>query len=243
MPCVAGPEYAKLYKNKPLKERNYYGCITAMDEQIGRLVTYLKKKGIYKNTVIFFCSDNGPEINTPGIAGNYKGKKRSLHEGGIRVPAFMIDGRTRIKGCVKQPCSTSDYLPSIMDITGIDNSKAINKLDGESFVPFINSAVKDRHTPLVFCSGTQGAVVTSDYKLYYNNGQYELYDLSKDPFEDNDISKSNPEKVKELSDCLSIQMDNYKESFKGKEYGNESVKRMNQKWADIFKIKTKGKKK
>lgn len=74
MPCVAGPEHVKLYKDMPLKKRNYYGCITAMDEQIGRLVDYLKSSGVYDNTVIFFCSDNGPEINTPGNAGNYKGK-------------------------------------------------------------------------------------------------------------------------------------------------------------------------
>lgn len=91
LPCVAGPEHAALYNDLPLEERNYYGCITAMDEQIERLVNFLKRRGIYENTVIFFCSDNGPELNTPGTAGIFKGKKRSLYEGGIRVPAFMVE--------------------------------------------------------------------------------------------------------------------------------------------------------
>lgn len=243
MPCVAGPEHVKLYKDMPLKKRNYYGCITAMDEQIGRLVDYLKSSGVYDNTVIFFCSDNGPEINTPGNAGNYKGKKRSLHEGGIRVPAFMIDGRKNTKGIVTQPCSTSDYLPTIMDIAQIDKSKAINKLDGESFIPFIGSENSDRNNPLVFCSGTQGSVVTSDFKLYYNNGKYELYNLKNDPFENNDLSKSNHDKVKELGDYLSLQMNSYKDSFKGTEYGTESVERMKQKWDNIYHIKNKDKNK
>lgn len=53
LPCVAGPEHAALYSDLPLEERNYYGCITAMDEQIERLVNFLKRKGIYENTVIF----------------------------------------------------------------------------------------------------------------------------------------------------------------------------------------------
>ena len=54
LPCVAGPEYAKMYEHYSLEERNYYGCITAMDDQIGRLVKFLKERGIYENTIL--CS-------------------------------------------------------------------------------------------------------------------------------------------------------------------------------------------
>lgn len=236
LPCVAGPEYAALYKDLPLQERNYYGCITAMDYQIDRLVRYLKAKGIYENTIIFFCSDNGPELNTPGEAGSYKGKKRSLHEGGIRVPAFMIDGRSQKPGKVTQPCSTSDYLPTIMEMAGITTSLPYT-LDGESFVPFLHSPQAKRTKPLVFCSGTQGAVIDSGYKLYYNQGKTELYDLHTDPLENKDISRSRPEIEKKLSKYLWQQMDTYRKSFEGAEYGTNSVKRMNQQWEDIAKTK------
>lgn len=236
LPCVAGPEYAARYQNLPLKERNYYGCITAMDDQIERLVQYLKIKGVYENTIIFFCSDNGPELNTPGTAGNFKGKKRSLYEGGIRVPAFMIDGRTQKTGKITQPCSTSDYLPSILELANISTSIPY-QLDGESFVPFLNNSDIQRQKPLVFCSGTQGAVVDGGYKLYYNQGTTELYDLKSDPFERTDVSRTYPEIRKKLSDCLWKQMKSFQQSFEGNEYGTRSVERMNQQWEDISKKK------
>ena len=233
LPCVAGPEHAALYQNHPLEERNYYGCITAMDEQIERLVNFLKRKGIYENTVIFFCSDNGPELNTPGTAGIFKGKKRSLYEGGIRVPAFMVGGKGKLPGHITQPCSTSDYLPTILEMTGL-SQQGLYELDGESFLPFLSSEKAMRKKPLVFCSGTQGAVVTYDYKLYYNKGKFELYKLPQDPSEQNDISASHPDEVKKLSGYLHQQMSAYRNSFEGEEYGTSSVERMKQKWEGIF---------
>lgn len=233
LPCVAGPEYASMYEGLSLEERNYYGCITAMDDQIERLVQFLKLKGAYENTILFFCSDNGPELRTPGNAGQFKGKKRSLYEGGIRVPAFMIGGKKALTDKVKQPCSTSDYLPTILDLVGIKNTNP-DQLDGESFTPFLYSKNASRNKPLVFCSGKQGAVVTSTYKLYYNEGKYELYDLKQDPMEQLDISASHSDEVKKLSDYLHQELSAYRRSFEGEEYGKTSVNRMNQKWEGIF---------
>jgi arylsulfatase A-like enzyme len=60
-PVVAGPQYKSIYKDFANSEQNYYGCITAMDEQVGRLNNKLKELGIDQNTIIWFCSDNGPE--------------------------------------------------------------------------------------------------------------------------------------------------------------------------------------
>ena len=60
LPCVADPEYVSLYGDLPVDERNYFGCISAMDGQIGRLVEYLRDNGLYDNTIRTFCSDNGP---------------------------------------------------------------------------------------------------------------------------------------------------------------------------------------
>ena len=87
-----------------LRAQNYYGCVTAMDEQIGRLRRTLKRLDVADNTLITFCSDNGPEGNSsaPGSAGPFRGRKRSLYEGGIREP-FLI----RAPGVTK-PSSTSD---------------------------------------------------------------------------------------------------------------------------------------
>lgn len=235
LPCVAGPEHAALYRNYPLEERNYYGCITAMDEQIGRLVSFLKNRQVYENTIILFCSDNGPELNTPGTAGDYKGKKRSLHEGGIRVPALMVwPDRIKTPLVLKEPCSTSDYLPSLLDITGIAYPTG-RELDGESFWSLIAGKAQAKKKELVFCSGHQGAVIEGNYKLYYSEGQYELYDIEDDPYEKHSLAEQLPDITKRLRKVLSVQLESYESSFFGKEYGRESYDKVGQDWWNITK--------
>ena len=63
LPVVAGPEYTKLYAKHEKFAQHYYGCITALDEQVGRLRKELRTLGIADNTLVTFCSDNGPEGN------------------------------------------------------------------------------------------------------------------------------------------------------------------------------------
>lgn len=211
LPCVAGPEHVALYENLSLEERNYYGCITALDEQIGRLVGYLKAKGIYENTLICFCSDNGPELETPGSPDRFKGKKRSLYEGGIRVPSVLC-WPNKIKGgsVSSVPCSTNDYLPTLLEIAGISSGNLI--FDGESIWPVITQGAK-RSKPLVFCSAKQGAVIDNEYKLYYSKGKFELYDISRDPEEKNDIVSLFPQQKDKLEVVLRQTMEEYKHSF------------------------------
>lgn len=232
LPCVASPEYATLYEGLSLEERNYFGCITAMDAQIGRLVDYLKQIKEYDNTVIFFCSDNGPELNTPGSAADFTGKKRSLHEGGIRVPAFCICPGIIHKN-ISHPCSTLDYLPTIADMLDIDVS-GLNVLDGESFYPSLAGRKDRRKTPIVHCSASQGSVITDSLKLYMNKGRYELYDIQADPSEKNDLISKKITEAEKLKKVLKSKMEEAEASFYGKEYGTDSYERMRQKWHDIF---------
>ncbi len=94
-PVVAGPQYQAMYSRYGEGRQHYYGCITAMDEQIGRLRSRLTELGIAGNTMIWFSSDNGPEGRTGqegrfrGSAGGLRGRKRSLFDGGLRVPALL----------------------------------------------------------------------------------------------------------------------------------------------------------
>jgi len=226
LPCVAGPEHVALYEDLSLEERNYYGCITALDEQVGRLVNYLKAKNIYHNTLILFCSDNGPELETPGSPGNFKGKKRSLYEGGIRVPSLICWPDKIQKGStLSVPCSTNDYLPTLLDITGISDENLI--LDGQSIWPVITQG-HERTKPIVFCSGKQGAVIDGKYKLYYSKGKFELYNIPQDPMEEKDIASLFPEETDKLEKVLRQSMDDYKQSFDS--FGENNW----QKWWDIW---------
>lgn len=232
LPCVAGPEYAKMYEDYTLEERNYYGCITAMDDQIGRLIEYLKDNNLYDNTLIYFCSDNGPEIGTPGITGGLKSRKRSLYEGGIRVPAFAV-WPDKIKGGIKTeiPCFTSDYLPTIVNILSLEPS--LYQIDGESIYPILKGKNR-RNKPLVFCYSGQGVVMDGKYKLYYSKKGYELYNIETDRGEKHNILDQEPKIAEKLKNVLKQHMSDYEKSFNGMEYKTGFTAKIKQTWESIW---------
>lgn len=235
LPCVAGPEYAKMYADYPLQERNYYGCISAMDEQVGRLVTFLKQHGLYENTILCFCSDNGPELRTPGTAGTLRGKKRDLYEGGIRVPSFVVwPGKVPANKRTNHIASTVDYLPSFVELLSLQKSPY--QLDGESLLGFFKQN-DERKAPLVFAipNPNRGAVIEQQYKLFYEKGRYELYDIEKDPNETTDLAAQYPKITKRLRKILDTQLESYRQSYEGAEYGTASRNRVHINWIDIKK--------
>ena len=224
LPCVAGPEHSAMYKDYSLEERNYYGCITAMDEQIGRLVDYLKENDLFENTVICFCSDNGPVMDL-------RGRKRDFFEGGIRVPGFivypdMIKGNQR----TEHVASTFDLLPTFVDLLKLPTPP--NEIDGESLIPFLTSGA-ERKKPLVYAIKSQGAVVEQKYKLVYNKGEYFLFNIEKDKSEKNNICDKKKAVFKRLSKILDDALDEYHKSFIGEEYGYFSFKRVKQSWVKV----------
>ena len=232
LPCVAGPEYAALYPNMSLEERNYYGCITALDDQVGRLIDYLKQNNLYDNTLICFCSDNGPEVRTPGTAAHLRGKKRDLYEGGIRVPSFIVyPGKDAAKGRIQSIASTCDYLPTLVDMLQLRLPS--NQLDGVSILPLLKGQQPMAGKQHVVCYKKQGAVIEQQYKLYYSQGRYELYDIEQDPSEQHDLAAQHPDIVKRLKQTLDERLCSLKASFAGEEYGTGSYLRVPQKWIDI----------
>jgi len=118
-PVVAGPQYKAMYSAYSDAEQEYYGCITAMDEQVGRLRGELQSLGVAEETMLWFSSDNGPENGVPGVTGGFRERKRSLYEGGVRVPGMLQwPGKIKSPRVVKMPCCTSDYFPTVMEVLG-----------------------------------------------------------------------------------------------------------------------------
>ena len=112
-PVVAGPRYLESYAGESDPQRRaYFGSLTAMDDQLGRLRSTLRELGVATDTMLWFCSDNGPEgraQKAPGSAAPLRGRKRSLYEGGVRVPGLLEWPRRIRSGRVTAvPCSTSD---------------------------------------------------------------------------------------------------------------------------------------
>ena len=124
-PVVAGAEYRKRYAKYGTARQNLYGCITAMDEQIGRLRTRLDELGLSKSTVVFFCSDNGPadKLTRKGVAsaGPFRGHKHTMYEGGLLVPACAVwPGVIPAGTTTDVRCSTLDYFPTIAKFAGYE---------------------------------------------------------------------------------------------------------------------------
>jgi len=224
-PVLAGPEHRALYKDCPEEAQNYFGCITAMDEQVGRLRKTLKDLGAAANTLFWFCSDNGPEDkkDTPwnGSAGPFRGRKRSLFEGGVRVPG-MLEWPARVTSPrrVSMPCSTLDYYPTLLDILKCTEEGQDRPLDGISLVPLIEGRMTRRAKPLAFESKKQLALSDDRFKLISQDGgeNYSLFDLIEDPSETRDLASIDPERTKTMRNALDTWRASCKQSLAGHDY-------------------------
>jgi arylsulfatase A-like enzyme len=226
-PYVAGPDYKALYSDLSEDEKNYYGCITQVDEQMGRLRNELQNLGIAENTMLWFTSDNGPEqaFTTPGSAGPYRGTKRWLYEGGVRVPG-LLEWPDKIKkhSVMDMACSTCDYFPTSMEIAGYTMKGQPEPIDGVSLLPLINGTMTQRPTPLGFQTsdghGDQRALIDNQYKLYSkdNGATYELYDIINDPYETTDIASQHPDVVASMEQTLENWIASCANSSAGNDY-------------------------
>lgn len=222
LPVVAGPEHTDLYPDASGHEANYNGCVTALDDQVGRLRAKLRELGIAENTTVTFCSDNGPEGNasSPGSAADYTGRKRSLREGGIRVPG-IIEWPAKIKKgrTTDFPAVTSDYFPTLMEITGFEVPDT-RPLDGQSLLPVILGESPKRAAPIGFLYGSQQAFSDNQFKLYRAKpgAPWSLFDLLADPSEKTDLAQEKPESVQSLAKQFEAWHKSVKASSAGDDY-------------------------
>lgn len=233
LPVVAGPQYTRMYEKHDHHRRHYYGCITAMDEQIGRLREELTRLGIDKNTLIAFCSDNGPEGggSAPGSTGGLRGRKRSLFEGGVRVPGVIVwPARIQPGSTTDVPACTSDYLPTIVELLG---AKRLDKrpLDGVSLLELFDGKMSRRPRPIGFQSRGQLSLVDNRWKIIRSGGGkrqgkrnkdaadgFMLFDLVADRGEQMDVAKQHPEVVKEMAATVAAWQQSCRDSLDGKDY-------------------------
>lgn len=220
LPVVSDSVHRNLYPHLDLQQQIYYGTLTAMDEQIGRLWSKLETLDIQENSIIFFCSDNGPENGTPGSAGVFRERKRSLYEGGVRVPAFMV-WKNHLKGGQRLdfPSVTSDYLPTLLDILNIHYPDS-RPLDGESLWGVIQGEEQLREKPIGFIYKQKMSWVDNQYKLIRTSedSEFELYDLIADPSESKNIVQDQPEIAANLKQDLLDWKKEVENSAQGADY-------------------------
>ncbi len=225
-PVVAGPKYRALYAAHPEGAQHYFGCITAMDEQIGRLRAALRDMQIAENTMLCFCSDNGPEGRKQGqgtswgTAGPFRGRKRSLYEGGVRVAA-AIEWPSRISPGMSTdvPAVTLDYLPTIVELTGAEFADSRPR-DGRSLVPLLDGHNAPRGRPIGFQSQKQLAWTDDRFKLISVDAgkSWQLYDLLADRSETRDLAAEKPELVQRMQSALESWRASCRASAAGADY-------------------------
>ncbi len=196
----------------PQAQRNHAAMITRMDRDIGRLLQKLEELGLDENTIIFFASDNGPHQEGGGdpfffrSSGPLRGFKRSLHEGGVRVP-MIVRWPGKIPAGETNPHVWAfwDFLPTAAELAG---AKTPNDLDGISVVPTLLRQGKQRTHEFLYWEfhekGTQQAVRMGDWKAIRSKlgSPLELYDLAKDLGEEKNLAASQADVIARIEAYL-----------------------------------------
>jgi arylsulfatase A-like enzyme len=167
---------------------SYAGMMKSMDDAVGAIVSALDQKKLTANTIIIFTSDNGGERFSD--MGMFKGKKMQLWEGGIREPAFVKwPGKIARNSSTNQVITTMDWTATILAVAGAKPDPAF-PLDGIDIMPVCMGKQKEQDRTLywrIFQRAQQKAMRQGKWKyLQDEKGEY-LFDLSKDPAENNDL--------------------------------------------------------
>ncbi|ESY89835.1 arylsulfatase [Mesorhizobium sp. LNHC209A00] len=213
-PYQAPKEYLDMYKGIADPGRQAYAAqITAMDDQIGKVIDALDKRKMRENTLVVFVSDNGGTRSKlfagegavkgelPPNNGEYRDGKGSVYEGGTRVVA-LANWPGRVKpGEVKEMIHIVDMYPTMAGLAGAKLGK--NKpLDGLDVWSAIGEGKPSPRDEIVYnIEPYRGAVRKGNWKLVWLvtlPSNLELFDLAKDPSEATNLAEKNPEKVKEL---------------------------------------------
>ncbi|MFY0654000.1 MAG: sulfatase-like hydrolase/transferase [Cyclobacteriaceae bacterium] len=204
----------------------YYGAVTDMDFHIGRLLDRLDELGLSKNTIVVFSSDNGPEdINIGnsshsgvGSPGPLRGRKRSLYDGGVRVP-FIVKWEGQTPAGIVDDMSivgAVDLLPTFCNLAGVELPEGYQS-DGQDMTPVFKGEKVERVQPLLWdWTGSQWghtfnkspglALRSGKWKFLMNpdGSRVELYDFEADPqfMELDNVAEQHPELISKFSNIL-----------------------------------------
>jgi len=215
-PFQAPQSYIDMYRHIQAKnKRTYAAMVTCMDDAVGRIVSAIEKHGMKNNTLIIFCSDNG---GVAGVSDNgpLRGHKALLYEGGIRVPAVAVwPGVLKAGAVVDQPLHIVDMYPTLIKLAGGSLEQPL-PLDGKDAWPTIAQGKPSPHEEILLnVTPYNGAIRCGGWKLVHNGRlganytdpkpseeTFELFNIAEDPYEKNDLSDKNPQKLNELKERL-----------------------------------------
>jgi arylsulfatase A len=214
-PIRSDPAFKALYPELTDDvQREHHANVTQMDHAFGTVMRALDELKLAHDTLVIFTSDNGPEgdgLRTPGrgSTGGLRSRKRSVYEGGIRVP-FLVrwPGRTRPGTTSDIPVIGSDIFATAIQAAGA-RLPADRVLDGGNFLPALEGRPVERARPLYWrCAIAPEPLKTAlrigDWKILADEAltTFELYDLGRDPRETTELSAREPARLAEMKAAL-----------------------------------------
>ena len=216
-----GWETGNWYYKNTNSHAQFAAMITRLDAYVGEIRAKLKEKGLDRNTLVIFTSDNGPHeeggadpawFNSDGLL---KGTKRSTHEGGIRIP-YIACGPNVPAGVVNDhQLAFYDVMPTLLDYIGENEAARAHSLeassendwyDGISFYNTLtgNDEAQQKHEFLYweFHETNMMGLRMGDWKMVVSNGNCKLYDLANDIHEDTDVAAQYPEVVAKMKQII-----------------------------------------
>jgi len=238
---AAADQYTNMYNTGNARRDEYYANVTHLDDAIGRFVRHLDDMGLAENTIVFFSSDNGPDVWKQwdatyfchGTSYPLMGQKYQLWEGGVRVPGMVRWVGQINPGISHEPNSTLDVLPTVCELAGItmpqdrefdgisildhitesktikrnkplywqfDYPRSYQKTNGEGYErKIVGTSMYNKHfQPRVSIRSGDYVLMGLSDEPYSKPTRFELYDITQDVEQENDISKSNPEIAEKL---------------------------------------------
>ncbi len=216
----------QMYADKPwsINARVHAAFVSQVDRHVGELYALLDELGIAENTVVMFCSDNGASNRFEGeldSSGVFKGRKRAMYEGGLRVPWIVTwPGKVEAGAVSDLPIYFPDVMPTLAAMAG-GSAHVPGGIDGIDFGPELvgQTMTGQRERALYwewpaydwgkrkYTGEMMQGLRRGKWKIarHSNSDPWELYDLSQDLGENNNLAAKHPQLVKEL-DALTKSM-------------------------------------
>jgi arylsulfatase len=217
-PVACPAEYSRIYDGKVSDKSvaTFFGMITNIDENVGRLLDFLKKEDIEKDTLVIFMNDNGGTYGTDTFNAGMKGSKLSADYGGIRAMSFWRWPGRLAAGTREQLVAHIDILPTLAELAGAKTApELVAQLDGFSLAPLLADARATWHNDRIVFSHVgrwaqkpskygradhQASMRWRDYlQVCTKDGQWELFDIRADVGQTTDVAAKNPQIVASLS--------------------------------------------
>jgi arylsulfatase A-like enzyme len=166
-PLQALPEHLKLYEHIANQQRRTYcAMVHAVDEQIGRVVAAIERRGLTGNTLFIFSSDNGGPIGQGATNGKLRAAKGTLYEGGVRVSAFATwAGKIKPGLVIHEPLHIVDWYPTLLKLAGASTEQK-HAPDGLDIWPVLTAGAKSPHDAILLnTTPNNGALRMGDWKL------------------------------------------------------------------------------